>query len=49
VGDTAGDLQKTVAFVVPDGVQLLDLRWRGQDDATDNAIDLPAATLVCSP
>jgi hypothetical protein len=50
VGDTAGmNLQKTVAFIVPDGVRLLDLKWREPGDAEDNMLDLPAATVVCSP
>jgi hypothetical protein len=50
VGDPAGgEVEKTVAFIVPREVHLLNLQWRGVTDRVDNVIDLPAATVVCSP
>lgn len=41
--------RRTVAFIVRDGVTLVDLRWRPGPDAEERVMPLPAETVVCTP
>lgn len=40
---------RTIAFIVPAGVNLTELRWRTSNEAAERSVPLPDETVVCTP